>query len=141
MPGLRTGFYLTIATALGNADSGDDIYLDSESYTEDVDMPSNFELYGVSESTAIIHGDVTFNGVSSSRIVNMKGAGEIIIDSGSSVYIDFVTAEDVIDIDLGSGHQVWQVYTQSSGYVNLYSTESMVDDVTSYNSELKTAGF
>jgi hypothetical protein len=136
--GLRKGFYPTIASAISDASSGDDIYLDSESYTEDVDMPSNVELHGEGRTSTTINGDVTFDGVSSSRIVNMKVTGDIIVDGGSSVYIDFVTAEDVIDIDLGSGHQVWEVYTQSSSYVSLTSTESMVDDVSSYDSVFRT---
>jgi len=135
--GLRKGFYPTIASAISDASSGDDIYLDSESYTENVDMPSNVELHGAGRTATTINGDVTFDGVSSSKIINMTVNGDITVEGGSA-YIHFVTAKDVIDIDLGAGHDVWEVYTQSSSYVSLTSTESMVDDVSSYNSVFRT---
>lgn len=131
--GIRKGFYPTIASAINASSSGEEVYLGAATYTEDVDMPGNFELSGAGRYSSIIDGDVTFDGVSSSKIINIGVEGDITVDGGSA-YIHFVTAKDVIDIDLGSGHDIWEVYTQSSSYVSLTSTESMVDDVSNYNS-------
>jgi len=133
--GVRKGLYPTIADAIADAATNDEVYLGSGSFTEDVDMPSNFELHGNGRSATTINGDVTFDRVSSSEISNLTVNGEIVADGGSSVYIHYLYAKDVIDIDLGSSHDIWMVTTQNSGYIELYCTSPLVDDIDSYNSE------
>ena len=133
--GVRKGLYPTIAEAISDAATNDEVYLGSASFTEDVDMPSNFELHGNGRSSTTINGDVTFDGVSSSKITNLAVNGEIVVSGGSSVDIHYLYAKDVIDIDLGSSHDIWMVTTQNSGAIELYCTSPLVDDIASSNSE------
>jgi tetratricopeptide (TPR) repeat protein len=133
---IRKGFYPTIASAISEAASGDKVYLGNATYTEDVDMPGNFDLIGSSRTSTIINGDVNFDGVSSSKVSNLAVNGEIVVDgNSSSIDIHTVNAKDVIDLDLGSSHDIWNVKTESSGYIELYCTSPLVDDVDSRNSE------
>ncbi len=93
-------------------------------------------MWGSSRTSTIINGDVTFDGVSSSKISNLTVNGEIVVDNNSSsIYIHTLNAKDVIDIDLGSSHDIWFVTTQNSGYIELYCTSPLVDLIDSRNSE------
>ncbi len=79
---------------------------------------------------------MTFDGVSSSKVSNLTVNGEIVADNNSSsIYIHTLNAKDVIDIDLGSSHDIWNVTTQNSGYIELYCTSPLVDLIDSRNSE------
>jgi len=128
------GLYPSIASAISDVATNDRIFLGPGSFTENVSMPSYCVLLGDGKNSTTLNGDVSFTSKTGSDILRMAVNGDITVDGGSGIFIYNLNAYDVIDLDMGYNHEVWDVTTAYDGYVELYQTEPLIDEITSTHS-------
>ncbi|MDZ7304874.1 MAG: tetratricopeptide repeat protein, partial [candidate division KSB1 bacterium] len=81
------GQYPTFQQAWDNVASGQSVYLDSDTYTGDIDMKPNVGLYGKGEDYTTINGRVNFNGDDYASLEAVQVNQKILVTSSDYVYI------------------------------------------------------
>ncbi|MDZ7304878.1 MAG: glycosyl hydrolase family 28-related protein [candidate division KSB1 bacterium] len=81
------GQYSTFQQAWDNVASGQSVYLDSGTYTGDIDMKPNVGLYGKGEDYTTINGRVNFSGDDYASLEAVQVNQKIAVTSSDYVYI------------------------------------------------------
>ncbi|MBN2000761.1 matrixin family metalloprotease [candidate division KSB1 bacterium] len=133
--GVIKGLYPTVQAGINACASNQVVYLKAGAYTENISMTDYSYLKGAGRTLTDLYGTVTFNNVDGAILEDLRVSQDITISSGDNNWIDNVTAADIIDIENGVNHMVYECWTGSNGYVDIYCTDPEIEDLTSTNTK------
>lgn len=129
------GLYPNIQSALNAQASGQNVKLAARSYTENLSMKTGSYLLGEGRTQTTLYGTVAFSNVNSAWLEKLTVQQAITIQGGNSNCIDNVGACNVIDIDNGVDHNVYETTTLYNGYIDTFGNNLTVEALTSTNSK------
>ena len=120
------GLYPNIQSALNDQASNQNVKLAAGDYTENITMRDNSYLLGAGRTQTDLFGTVTFNNVDDAILADLSVSQDITIQGGDYNCLDRVGATDIIDIDNGVNHEVYECTTLYDGYIDTYCNDPLI---------------